>query len=133
MGKDAHDEGGCCYACERFAGRDVPPVERPALDTSQPHAVAFEIRRAGRPVTVYVPRDTVIDVGRGHRNTLVLDDDALSRHQATFSLRPDGVYVEDRNSTCGTYVDGGLIGKPTKLGEGAVVSFGFHDIRVIRR
>jgi hypothetical protein len=29
MGKDAHEGGDCCHACERFASTPAAPIERP--------------------------------------------------------------------------------------------------------
>jgi diguanylate cyclase (GGDEF)-like protein len=48
---------------------------------------------------------TETTVGRGAENTIVLDMDNVSRQHARVLQKKDGYYIEDLNSTNGTYVN----------------------------
>lgn len=47
-----------------------------------------------------------VTVGRGLGNDIVVKDDTLSKHHATFTAIPNGLAVVDEGSTNGTAVDG---------------------------
>ncbi len=136
MGKDVHEDGGaCCHACERWANTSEPgpAVTLPPLEVAAPASFAFEITKRGQPVMTYVPDRDEITIGRSDKNVLQLDGGALSKFQAVIVIRDGKVIVADRRSTCGTYVDGRHVGQPTRVHEGSVISFGDHDIKVVRR
>ena len=49
--------------------------------------------------------------GRGQENSIVLNDDQVSRHHATLWVAQGGVFIRDEGSTNGTYVNGrGIVG-----------------------
>jgi hypothetical protein len=72
-----------------------------------------------------------VTVGRGGQNDLVLtgDDFASARH-ARIELRGDGVWVQDLDSTNGTFVNGSRVAGAQRLDHGDVLRVGETDLRV---
>jgi pSer/pThr/pTyr-binding forkhead associated (FHA) protein len=135
MGKDARDEGAppCCHTCERWAGRDAEPVAREVLEVAEPRKLELVVSCGGEVVTTFVPTTPTTMIGRDQRCELPIKDGALSRRQAQIVVRDGRVIVADMKSTCGTYVDGRKISSPQVVGDGAVISFGNHDITIRHR
>lgn len=138
MGKDVHDDGGaCCHACERWAGGAEAPVPAPvpaATDSAiAPGTLALEIRKRGETAGMFAIEAEQISIGRADKCTLTIKDGALSRVQAHLVIRDGKLYVIDSKSTCGTYVDGRKTTSATRVREGSVISFGNHDLKVVRR
>jgi Inner membrane component of T3SS, cytoplasmic domain len=72
-----------------------------------------------------------VTVGRGGQNDLVLEGDefASSRH-VRIEVRGDGVWVQDLDSTNGTYVNGSRVMGAQRLDTGDVLRVGETDLRV---
>jgi hypothetical protein len=72
-----------------------------------------------------------LTVGRGGQNDLVLtgDDFASARH-ARIEVRGDGIWVQDLDSTNGTYVNGSRVAGAQRLDHGDVLRVGETDLRV---
>jgi Inner membrane component of T3SS, cytoplasmic domain len=72
-----------------------------------------------------------VTVGRGGQNDLVLDGDefASSRH-ARIEVRGDGIWVQDLESTNGTFVNGTRVAGAQRLDAGDVLRVGETDLRV---
>jgi pSer/pThr/pTyr-binding forkhead associated (FHA) protein len=72
-----------------------------------------------------------LTVGRGGQNDLVLDGDefASARH-ARIEVRGDGVWVQDLESTNGTFVNGSRVAGAQRLDTGDVLRVGETDLRV---
>ena len=72
-----------------------------------------------------------LSVGRGGQNDLVLDGDefASARH-ARIEVRGDGVWVQDLESTNGTFVNGSRVAGAQRLGAGDVLRVGETDLLV---
>jgi hypothetical protein len=72
-----------------------------------------------------------VTVGRGGQNDLVLSGDefASARH-ARIELRGDGVWVQDLDSTNGTFVNGSRVAGAQRLGGGDVLRVGETDLVV---
>ena len=72
-----------------------------------------------------------LTVGRGGQNDLVLDGDefASARH-ARIESRGDGVWVQDLESTNGTFVNGSRVAGAQRLNAGDVLRVGETDLRV---
>jgi hypothetical protein len=72
-----------------------------------------------------------VTVGRGGQNDLVLEGDefASSRH-VRIELRGDGVWVQDLDSTNGTYVNGSRVAGAQRLAVGDILRVGETDLRV---
>jgi pSer/pThr/pTyr-binding forkhead associated (FHA) protein len=99
--------------------------------------------RAGRLVVLRSPaldegttfelNSSALTVGRGVQNDVPLENDEFtSARHARFEPRRDGVWVQDRGSTNGTYVNGMQIDRPRRLAEGDVVRVGETDLRYER-
>jgi pSer/pThr/pTyr-binding forkhead associated (FHA) protein len=71
-----------------------------------------------------------VTVGRSSENDLVLDaDEFASTKHARISPRRDGVWVEDLDSTNGTFVNGMKVRERHKLSPGDVIRVGETDLR----
>ena len=72
-----------------------------------------------------------VTVGRGGQNDLALigDDFASARH-ARIEVRGDGVWVQDLESTNGTFVNGARVVGAQRLDDGDVLRVGETDLRV---
>jgi pSer/pThr/pTyr-binding forkhead associated (FHA) protein len=71
-----------------------------------------------------------VTLGRSSENDLVLDaDDFASVQHARIEPRRDGVWVEDLDSTNGTFVNGTKLTRPQKLTPGDVIRVGETDLR----
>ena len=83
--------------------------------------------------TVFELDSAALTIGRGGQNDVPLeDDDFASARHARFEPRRDGVWVQDRGSTNGTYVNGTQLDRPRRLSEGDVVRVGETDLRYER-
>lgn len=78
------------------------------------------------------PLDAVTTLGRDLTNTIVVDDPFASAEHAVLTFRGRVWYVEDRGSTNGTYVNGGLVAGPTPMGFGDQVQIGEVRFRLDR-
>jgi pSer/pThr/pTyr-binding forkhead associated (FHA) protein len=71
-----------------------------------------------------------VTLGRAPDNDLVLDSDEFaSVKHARIEPRRDGVWVEDLNSTNGTFVNGMKLSRRQKLTPGDVIRVGETDLR----
>lgn len=67
--------------------------------------------------------DAALTIGRGSGNTLILEDDGISRRHARVERRDDGWWAIDQDSTNGTFVNGERI-KAARLRSGDRVFIG---------
>ena len=76
---------------------------------------------------------SALTIGRGGQNDVPIEEDefASARH-TRFEPRRDGVWVQDRGSTNGTFVNGTQIDRPRRLAPGDVVRVGETDLRYDR-
>ena len=83
--------------------------------------------------TIFELDSSPLTVGRGGQNDVPLEEDefASARH-ARFEPRRDGVWVQDRGSTNGTYLNGTRLDRPRRLTPGDVVRVGETDLRYDR-
>jgi pSer/pThr/pTyr-binding forkhead associated (FHA) protein len=83
--------------------------------------------------TTFELDSSALTIGRGGQNDISIEEDefASARH-ARFEPRRDGVWVQDRGSTNGTYVNGTQLDRPRRLTEGDVVRVGETDLRYER-
>ena len=72
-----------------------------------------------------------VTIGRAGQNDLVLDGDefASARH-VRIEVRGDGVWVQDLDSTNGTFVNGSRVAGAQRLDAGDVLRVGETDLRV---
>lgn len=131
----------------RSAARDVSlPQEsfilRPGEGSGGAGAPAAPIK-TGRLVVMSSPAleegttfeldSAALTIGRGGQNDVAIEDDefASARH-ARFEPRRDGVWVQDRGSTNGTFVNGARLSRPRRLTPGDIVRVGETDLRYDR-
>ncbi|MFQ6395249.1 BTAD domain-containing putative transcriptional regulator [Nocardia sp. KC 131] len=96
--------------------RDIPDIRRQAwlrVDDDEP----IVIPAAG------------LRIGRDADNDIVLDDSWVSRKHARILTRPDGIFIRDRDSANGVYVNGSPIGADTTLSDGDVIRIGSTTMR----
>jgi pSer/pThr/pTyr-binding forkhead associated (FHA) protein len=76
---------------------------------------------------------SALTIGRGGQNDVPIEEaESASARHARFEPRRDGVWVQDRGSTNGTYVNGAQLERPRRLTEGDVVRVGETDLRYER-
>jgi len=78
----------------------------------------------------YTLNSAAMTIGRGRENDVSLDADefASSRH-ARLEPRRDGVWLEDVDSTNGTFLNGAQVRQPRRLAPGDVIRVGETDLR----
>ena len=78
----------------------------------------------------YTLNSAPLTIGRSHDNDVSLDADefASSRH-ARVEPRRDGVWLEDVESTNGTFLNGAEVNRPRRLKPGDVIRVGETDLR----
>jgi len=131
----------------RSAGRDREAPSQDSMILTPAAAAAAGLRRgapARRSVRLVVQRSPSLEeggefplnsapvtVGRGAQNDLVLSGDefASARH-VRIEVRGDGVWVQDLDSTNGTYVNGSRVAGAQRLDAGDVLRVGETDLRV---
>ena len=131
----------------RSAGRERRAPSQDSMILSPSAAAAAGLGRGSarhKVVRLVVQRSPSLDegeefplnsapktVGRGGQNDLVLSGDefASARH-ARIELRGDGAWVQDLDSTNGTYVNGERVAGAHRLGAGDVLRVGETDLVV---
>ena len=132
----------------RSAGRDRPTA--PSQDSmiltpaaaraaglgrgrSEPRSVRLVVQRSPSldEGEAFPLNSAPITVGRAGQNDLVLDGDefASARH-ARIEVRGDGVWVQDLDSTNGTYVNGARVTGAQRMAAGDVLRVGETDLVV---
>jgi pSer/pThr/pTyr-binding forkhead associated (FHA) protein len=82
---------------------------------------------------VYELNSAALSIGRGGQNDVRLENDEFaSATHARVEPRRDGVWVQDRGSTNGTYLNGSKLNRPRQLKPGDVVRVGESDFRYER-
>ena len=131
----------------RSAGRERQALSQDSMILTPAAAAAAGLGRAAtrrKSVRLVVQRSPSLEegdefqlnsapvtVGRGGQNDLVLEGDefASARH-ARIEVRGDGAWVQDLDSTNGTYVNGARVAGAQRLDAGDVVRVGETDLRV---
>jgi hypothetical protein len=131
----------------RSAGRERQAPSQDSMILTPAAAAAAGLGRSGagrKTMRLVVQRSPSLDegdefplnsapvtVGRGGQNDLVLDGDefASARH-ARIEARGDGVWVQDLDSTNGTYVNGGRVAGTQRVKAGDILRVGETDLIV---
>lgn len=131
----------------RTAGRERKSVHADSMILTPGAAAAAGLGTAARQqksVELVVQRSPSLDpgssvrldsapvtIGRGAQNDVVLDGDefASARH-ARVESRRDGVWVQDLESTNGTFVNGSRVVGAERLSPGDVLRVGETDLRL---
>ena len=130
----------------RSAGRDRSAPSQDSMILTPQAAAAAGLGGGGsrKSVLLVVQRSPSLDVGdefplnsapltvgRGGQNDLVLNgDDFASARHARIEVRGDGVWVQDLDSTNGTFVNGSRVAGAQRLDPGDVLRVGETDLRV---
>src|SRR5947207_9566321 len=105
----------------------------PSSGARERRAVQLDVQRSPSPDAgaVFPVNSAPITVGRADQNDLVLDGDefASARH-ARIEARGDGVWVQDLESTNGTFVNGSRVVGAERLSPGDVLRVGETDLRL---
>ncbi len=110
----------------------LAPQQAAAAGLGRPHTGALIVLSSPAidPGTERELNSAPITVGRAEENDLVLDSDEFaSVKHARIEPRRDGVWLQDLDSTNGTFVNGSKVTKPQKLSPGDVIRVGETDLR----
>ncbi len=106
---------------------------RASASAGQRRAVHLVVQRSPslKKGAEFAVGSTPVTVGRVDGNDLVLDGDefASSRH-ARIEARSDGIWVQDLDSTNGTFVNGARVVGAERMSPGDVLRVGETDLRI---
>lgn len=110
--------------------RETKPARASAASRSEPRRlIVTEGSLTGSAVPL---SNAAVIVGRASTCTLVLDDDYASNRHARFFPHEGAWYVEDLDSTNGTFVNGSRIFQATPVPTGTPVRVGSHVMELRR-
>ncbi len=120
------DDGGLDDATVMGAGpADVGPLNKDR---------AYLIVIAGTQVGEMIPLKQATVLGRGLEADVRLVEEKMSRRHCRLFMEGDSTYIEDLNSTNGTYVNGGRIdrhrlidGDKIQVGDTTILKFTYND------
>lgn len=78
-----------------------------------------------------IPVKSVVSLGRRDNNSVVLSDQHASGNHARFVIKNNILFIEDLNSTNGTYVNGKKVNERAKLFGKDEVKIGSASFRVL--
>jgi hypothetical protein len=110
----------------------LAPQQAAAAGLGRPHTGLLVVLASPAldPGTERELDSSAVTLGRAPENDLVLDtDDFASVQHARIEPRRDGVWVQDLDSTNGTFVNGVKLTRPQKLTPGDVIRVGETDLR----
>src|SRR5882762_7362626 len=73
---------------------------------------------------------SVVTVGRGNANDLVLNDSSVSRFHAVIKVKDNSIRIADRGSTNGIILNGKKISRETELQNADVALVGRYELRL---
>ncbi|RRR65492.1 MAG: FHA domain-containing protein [Candidatus Viridilinea halotolerans] len=117
----------------RVVARDLRSAAAPQSHTPAPYGqlVVTSAGQTGIPVGKIFPLSPVSIIGRSTEVELALNDTFLSSEHARLELR-DGVWwLEDLNSTNGTFLNGFEVRGSTELHAGDVVRIGRVELKLV--
>jgi hypothetical protein len=76
------------------------------------------------PGKTYLIDQPEIIIGRDLRSNIVINDVEVSRSHCRVSTYENGIYIEDLNSTNGTFINGNRITKSTSIKSGDILKIG---------
>lgn len=118
------------YAVVRVLLRDLRAASKGPAELGR--LVVLASPRGEPPPGASFPLDAVTTLGRDVNNGIVLDDPFASADHAVLTFRGRAWYVEDLESTNGTYVNGVPLEGMAPLGFGDVLQVGEIRFRLDR-
>jgi len=118
------------FMVARVLLRDLRAASRGPAELGRLVVVAAP--RGEPPAGSSFPLDAVTTLGRDVNNTIVVDDPFASSDHAVLTFRGRAWYVEDLESTNGTYVNGVPVERVAPLGFGDELQVGEVRFRVDR-
>ena len=119
------------FAVVRVLVRDLRAAARePGTQLGRLHVLASP--EGEPPVGAVYGLDAVTSLGRDVNNTIVVEDPFASAEHAVLTFRGRTWYVEDLDSTNGTYVNGSRIDGLAPIGFGDEVQIGQVRVRLER-
>ncbi len=121
---------GFLFAVARVLMRDLRAASRGPSELGR--LVVLASPQAEPPVGTSFPLDAVTTLGRDVNNTIVIEDPFASAEHTVLTFRGRTWYVEDLESTNGTYVNGVPVERVAPLGFGDEVQVGEVRFRLDR-
>jgi hypothetical protein len=103
------------------------PVGQPSTRTQAPPAASLRPMTGDLAGREFPVSKTLLSVGRGLDNDLVIDDPRVSRHHAQITFRHSHYLLRDLRATNGTFVNNQPI-EAVVLAPGDIVSFGGFEL-----
>ena len=107
-------------------------VQPSGAATARRHGV-LTVLAGGTPGTLIPLGDGELTIGRADEATVVVDDESLSRRHARFFFAHQAYFVQDLDSTNGTFVDGQPVTEPVRITDGTRVQLGAVVLRFTLR
>lgn len=98
-----------------------PPAAEPAPAIANARLTALTGPEPGRSWPVGA---SLVTIGRGLDNLVVLPHASVSRHHAQIMSQANGIYIQDVGSSNGTSVNGEALSAPRRLGDGDHIQVG---------
>lgn len=119
------------FGIARVLLRDLRAASRePTVELGRLVVVASP---AGEPAAgTTLPLDAITTLGRDVNNAIVVDDEFVSAEHAVLTFRGRTWYVEDLDSTNGTFVNGSPVDGVAPLGYGDEIQLGQVRLRLDR-
>ncbi len=112
--------------------RDYQAVSREVASRTRKRGRLIVLRADGTPLKpgMSFPLLPLTSMGRAPSNTIVLNDTFASGEHALVTLRGGQWWLEDRNSSNGTVLNGYRIQEPVVVSAGDVISIGQVDLKL---
>ncbi|HNB52764.1 MAG TPA: FHA domain-containing protein [Anaerolineales bacterium] len=105
-------------------------LRQEALAVSHQKIPALTLNSTDELAEEYYYIQPVINVGRGTTNDLVINNDTVSNHHARLAYNLNQWWLQDLNSTNGTYINGQRLLTSTVLTTGDLIGFGEVNLTI---
>lgn len=105
-------------------------LRQEAITVSQQKIPALTLTSTDDVTEEFYYIQAVVNVGRGATNDLILNNDTVSSHHARLAYNLNQWWLQDLNSTNGTYINGQRLLTSTVLTTGDLIGFGEINMTV---
>ncbi len=105
-------------------------LRQQALTVSNQKIPALTLTATEDVAEEYYYIQAVVNVGRGATNDLIINNDTVSSHHARLAYNLSQWWLQDLNSTNGTYINGQRLITSTVLTTGDMIGFGEVNLMV---